>query len=106
LEAHALECPACHRARAQAGQVEGLYLSPILPDAAAYTESVVRDLASRYDLDGVHLDYLRYPSDDFDYSRYAIDRFRDEVRPTLAPSGRPWRRPQTRTRTSACDGSA
>lgn len=74
--------------RAQAGQVEGLYLSPILPDAAAYTESVVRDLASRYDLDGVHLDYLRYPSDDFDYSRYAIDRFRDEVRPTLAPSVR------------------
>lgn len=74
--------------RTQSGQIEGLYLSPILPDAAAYTESVVRDLVSRYDLDGVHLDYLRYPSDDFDYSRYAIDRFRDEVRPTLAPSVR------------------
>jgi uncharacterized lipoprotein YddW (UPF0748 family) len=75
--------------RAQpAGQIEGLYLSPILPDAAAYTERVVRDLVSRYDLDGVHLDYLRYPSDDFDYSRYAVELFKQEVRPTLTPAVR------------------
>ncbi len=74
--------------RTQGGQVEGLYLSPIVPEAAAYTENVVHDLVNRYDLDGVHLDYLRYPSDDFDFSRYGVDRFRQEVRPTLAPAVR------------------
>jgi uncharacterized lipoprotein YddW (UPF0748 family) len=59
--------------------VEGLYLSPVIPEAAAYTEAVVSELARRYDLDGVHLDYIRYPGAAFDYSRYAIAEFRDEV---------------------------
>ena len=44
-----------------AGELEGLYASPIVPAAADYLQSVVRDLARRYALDGVHLDYARYP---------------------------------------------
>jgi uncharacterized lipoprotein YddW (UPF0748 family) len=63
--------------------VEGLFLSPIVPDAAAYTESVVAELATRYAVDGVHLDYLRFPNDHFDYSRYAVSAFREEVAPGL-----------------------
>jgi len=69
--------------RTQNDLVEGLYLSPILPEAADYTVSVVTELASRYALDGVHLDYLRYPNADFDYSRYAIAEFRTEIAPAL-----------------------
>jgi len=69
--------------RLQNDRVEGLYLSPILPDAADYTVSVVSELASRYALDGVHLDYIRYPNADFDYSRYAIAEFRGQIAPTL-----------------------
>jgi uncharacterized lipoprotein YddW (UPF0748 family) len=57
-------------------EVEGLYSSPILPAAAAHTEAVIRDLARRYDVDGVHLDYARYPNDRFDYSKAAIAEFR------------------------------
>ena len=70
--------------RAQSMEVEGLYASPVLPAAAEYTESVVRDLATRYALDGVHFDYARYPNERFDYSRAAIKAFRTEVRPSLA----------------------
>lgn len=70
--------------RVQNDRVEGLYLSPIIPDAADYTVSVISELASRYELDGVHLDYLRYPSAEFDYSRYAISEFRKEIAPTLS----------------------
>jgi len=60
----------------------------VLPEAGAYLEGIVRDLATRYALDGVHLDYARYPTDRFDYSRAAIARFRAAVRPTLSEARR------------------
>jgi uncharacterized lipoprotein YddW (UPF0748 family) len=64
--------------------VEGLYVSPILPGAADHVDAVVRDLVTRYPIDGVHLDYARYPSERFDYGRGAIRLFRDAVRPSLS----------------------
>jgi uncharacterized lipoprotein YddW (UPF0748 family) len=73
--------------RAQAS-VEGLYASPIVPAAADHIVAVVRDLVVRYKVDGVHLDYARYPTDRFDYSRAAIREFRDAVRPSLAADKR------------------
>jgi uncharacterized lipoprotein YddW (UPF0748 family) len=69
--------------RAQPADVEGLYTSPVIPAAAAYTESIVRDLVRRYAVDGIHLDYARYPSDRFDYSRPAIREFRASVQGSL-----------------------
>ncbi len=74
--------------RGQLETVEGLYASPLQPEAAAYTEGVIADIARRYDLDGVHLDYARYPNLQFDYSRFAIAAFRSELRPRLAPAVR------------------
>jgi uncharacterized lipoprotein YddW (UPF0748 family) len=69
--------------RGESDAVEGLYASPIDPAAAAHTLAVVKDIAGRYDLDGVHLDYIRYPNDQFDYSRFAIAAFRASIRPRL-----------------------
>jgi uncharacterized lipoprotein YddW (UPF0748 family) len=68
--------------------VEGLYASPLHPEAAAHTERVLLDLARRYDLDGVHLDYSRYPNQQFDYSRFSIAEFRAELRPRLSVEAR------------------
>src|SRR5438874_5337072 len=74
--------------RAQSDVVEGLYASPLVPAAAKYAETIVTDIARRYDVDGIHLDYARYPNDQFDYSRYGIAEFRAEIRPRLpAPLG-------------------
>lgn len=70
--------------RTQAGDIEGLYASPLLPGAVAHIVSVVRELAQRYAVDGVHFDYARYPSDRFDYSRQAIREFRLVVASQLA----------------------
>jgi uncharacterized lipoprotein YddW (UPF0748 family) len=42
------------------------------------------DLARRYDLDGLHVDYIRFPSSDFDYSLGALERFRLWLVPRLA----------------------
>lgn len=72
--------------RAQSERVEGLYLSPIVSEAASYTESVIAELAGRYALDGIHLDYLRYPNTDFDYSRYAVAAFRSDIAGALPPA--------------------
>ena len=66
-------------ARAQSAEVEGLYLSPVSADSVAYTTSVVRDIARRYDIDGVHFDYIRYPTSDFDYSHDTLSAFRASV---------------------------
>jgi len=63
-------------ARAQAADLEGVYLSPTTAGAIEYTNSVVRDVVQRYAVDGVHFDYLRYPSEDFDYSRETLAAFR------------------------------
>ena len=71
-------------ARNQSAEVEGLYLSPVSAESAAYTTSVVRDIANRYDIDGVHLDYIRYPTSDFDYSRDTLSAFRLLVSRDLA----------------------
>jgi uncharacterized lipoprotein YddW (UPF0748 family) len=74
--------------RGQLDLVEGLYVSPVLPDAAAYAEHLVADLAKRYDLDGIHLDYARFPNPQYDYSRFAIGEFRSDARPRLSAATR------------------
>jgi len=75
-------------ARGQPTDIEGLYASPIHPGATDFVERVVSELAGRYELDGIHLDYIRYPDDRFDYSRYAIAEFRAEVGRDLADADR------------------
>lgn len=65
--------------RSQSAEVEGLYASPVQEDAASATVAVVGDLVSRYAVDGVHLDYVRYPTEDFDYSRRSLEAFRADM---------------------------
>jgi len=72
-------------ARANAGTVEGVYTSPSDPAVKEHVKSIWMDLASRYDLDGIHFDYIRYPSGDFDYSAGALRRFRHWVTPRVGP---------------------
>jgi uncharacterized lipoprotein YddW (UPF0748 family) len=74
--------------RGRSTSIEGLYLSPIPAAAAAYTVSVVRDVAARYEIDGIHFDYIRYPGDDFDYSRGALDAFRRSIAESLSADER------------------
>ncbi len=74
--------------RGESETVEGLYSTPLQPDAAAYTEHLIADLARRYDLDGIHLDYARFPNQQFDYSRFSIAEFRADIRPRMAADAR------------------
>lgn len=66
-------------------RIEGLYLSPITDDAHAYTLGIIDHLVAAYRLDGLHLDYIRYPGPEFDHSRTALRAFRDAVALDLTP---------------------
>lgn len=53
------------------------YLDPGHPGTAGYIASLAGEIASRYEVDGIHLDYIRYPDeegrfpDSDTYARYA-----------------------------------
>jgi len=70
-------------ARANQTRVDGLYVSPLAPDAANYLVAAVTAAAKRYPVDGVFLDAVRFPGVDFDYSRHAMEIFRADTRPQL-----------------------
>lgn len=43
------------------------YLDPGNPQTDNYLASIVREIVSRYDIDGIHLDYIRYPEQAKDF---------------------------------------
>jgi uncharacterized lipoprotein YddW (UPF0748 family) len=71
-----------------AGGVEGLFASPVTPDAAQHVERVITDIVTRYPVSGVHLDYIRYPNEAFDHSQAALAAFRESLQRELTPSDR------------------
>jgi uncharacterized lipoprotein YddW (UPF0748 family) len=59
-----------------ATDAEGLYLSPSAPGAVAHLEQVVSELVRGYAVQGLHLDFIRYPGPEYDWSRAALEGFR------------------------------
>ncbi len=45
----------------QEERVEGMYLAPGNPEVRRHLRDVVREIATHYPIDGIHLDYVRYP---------------------------------------------
>lgn len=81
----------------------GYFLDPGHPDAARYTTDVALNLVREYDLDGLHLDYIRYPERadglSWGYNQTSIDRFntrygRDGRPASNDPLWNQWRRDQ------------
>ncbi len=72
-----------------------------LPELHTHVAGVVADIASRYAVDGVHLDYVRYDGAQWGYHPRAVQRFRAETgyQGVPAPGERvwaDWRRAQSR----------
>ncbi|MFN2291559.1 MAG: family 10 glycosylhydrolase [Anaerolineae bacterium] len=75
------------------------YLDPGHPDVVDYTVSVYAELATNYNLDGVHLDRVRYPYNDWGYNPTALARFqaqtgREDVPEPADAQWAQWRRDQ------------
>ncbi len=61
--------------RARQMKHEGVFYSPSVEDFQDHFVRVVRELVMKYDFAGIHLDYIRYPGDEYDYSLAARSRF-------------------------------
>ena len=55
------------RAECEAADIVGATLSPAIPAVRSRLAAVCAELASEYDLDGIHLDYIRYPNASFGF---------------------------------------
>ncbi len=65
--------------RSNRTELEGLYASPANPEVKENLIKIWMDVAGRYEVDGLHFDYVRYPNTNFDYSRASLDRFHTEM---------------------------
>ena len=65
--------------RAHSSIVEGLYISPLHPAAQDHAAAVIGEIAAKYPIDGVHLDYVRFPNEEFDYSPGAMEQFKTAI---------------------------
>jgi len=72
-------------------------LNPAHPAARAHLVAVFADIARRYAVDGIHLDYVRYLSTDYSYDGVSLRRFAADTgtSPERAPAQwDQWRRDQ------------
>ncbi|HSJ58998.1 MAG TPA: family 10 glycosylhydrolase [Anaerolineae bacterium] len=75
------------------------YLDPGHPAVVDHTVRVYEELVRRYDLDGVHLDHVRYPAQNWGYNPASLARFLAATGRDDAPEGSDaewsrWRREQ------------
>lgn len=69
-------------------ELEGIFFSPAHPGVKEQIYNLWIDITERYDIDGLHFDYIRYPNRQFDYSRTSLDRFRAELEKTMSAEDR------------------
>ena len=55
--------------------LEGYCLDPAIPEVKEFMRIIVKDIISRYQVDGIHLDFIRYPYSGFNsyHNRYLSD---------------------------------
>ena len=70
--------------RRQVGDKE-VFLCPGSPAARARVADVCADLARRYELDGIQLDYIRYAGADLCFCQGCLERFDAEVKERVTP---------------------
>jgi len=61
--------------RAAGGKDEGIYLAPHHPEVNNHLLAVFREIVAKYDIDGLHMDYLRYKDSQYGKNEKAIDAY-------------------------------
>lgn len=56
---------------------EGFYLAPHHPEVNPYLLAVFREIVAQYDIDGLHLDYIRYKDSDYGQNDSGLDYFKE-----------------------------
>jgi uncharacterized lipoprotein YddW (UPF0748 family) len=71
--------------RADDGSAGG-YLDPGVPEVQVYTHRVFMDVARNYDVDGLHMDFVRYPGSAWGYSPESLSLYKLETGAQVVPS--------------------
>jgi uncharacterized lipoprotein YddW (UPF0748 family) len=74
--------------KANRGELEGVYTGPANPKVKDHIYNIWMDVLKRYPVDGLHFDYVRFASPDFDYSRTSLAAFEKWLKPQLTASER------------------
>jgi uncharacterized lipoprotein YddW (UPF0748 family) len=70
------------------GELEGVYTGPANPKVRDHIYKIWMDVLKHYPVDGLHFDYVRFASPDFDYSRTSIEKFHKWLKPQLSSDER------------------
>ena len=63
------------RSRWKEEGIDGQFLSPGVQELRSHMANVVKDLVASYDIDGIHLDYIRYPNREYSFDPESRARF-------------------------------
>jgi uncharacterized lipoprotein YddW (UPF0748 family) len=74
--------------KANRGELEGVYTGPANPKVRDHIYNIWMDVLKHYPVDGLHFDYVRFASPDFDYSRTSLEKFRKWLEPQLSSEQR------------------
>ena len=74
--------------KANRGELEGVYTGPANPKVREHIYQIWMDVLKRYPVDGLHFDYVRFASPDFDYSRTSLEAFRKWLEPQISAAER------------------
>jgi len=69
-------------------ELEGIYTGPANPKVRDHIYKIWIDVLKHYPVDGLHFDYLRLASPDFDYSRTSLKAFDKWLQPRLSAAER------------------
>lgn len=80
-------------------KLEGYYLSPASPEVQDYLTDILKEICLKYQVDGIHLDYFRYPKNNFIFDpaflnylsnkyHYAIDELNSSGAPVSVEKSR------------------
>lgn len=62
------------------------YLDPGVPAVLTYTLKIFMDVAKNYDVDGLHMDYVRYPGPEWGYNPQAVALYKQQTGATATPA--------------------
>src|SRR2546425_1152687 len=74
--------------KANRGELEGVYTGPANSKVREHIYRIWMDIIQKYPVDGMHFDYVRFASPDFDYSRTSLKTFRKWLELQLSRSDR------------------
>ncbi len=71
---------------------DGMFLDPGHPEVQDHLVRILMETVERYDVDGLHLDYIRYPAPEWGYNPESLRLFREHTgeKGTPAPENEQW----------------